>query len=265
MYNISKYEHDNIFQLTDKTIDIPLNQLDLINITYYKSKTDYLDIYDTNFLYLSSILPLCTSILECPPKIINGKKITTPYGDLFYSKPINSSIVEQYPSFYCDIEKKVNSVFAYKKILKKSLDYNNSARPVANTLVRFYMLEPIQSYLQTHVEENRNTSLEKKDIFHRHHDDQAHQLQHSQHSQQVTASLSCCNEKNHLSEYNVTVFLWEWEFIRFLIIINIAKSIMTLHVNINITEKNTLISSKREFINDKLKTIGKIIYYISNK
>ena len=50
-----------------------------------------------------------------------------------------------------------------------------------------------------------------------------------------------------------------------IIIVNVDKAIMTLHVNINITEHNTLISSKRDFINNKLKTIGKIIYYISSK
>jgi hypothetical protein len=243
--NQHNYQHNTLFQLNDKTMDLPLIQLDLINITYYKSKTAYLDIYDTNFSYVSSILPLCTSILECPPKIINGKKITTPYGDAFYSgntysifskqsqQSQQSQQPHQYPSFYCDIEDLVNSVFAYKKILKKSLDYNidkytshtSHVSYTSNCLIRFYALEPIQSYLPLH----------------------------------------CYNERSHLSEHNVTVFIWEWEFIRFLIIVNVDKAIMTLHVNINITEHNTLISSKRDFINDKLKTIGKIIYYISSK
>ena len=222
----ARYQHQfhHQFQLDDKTIDMPLSELDIINVTYYKSKTDYLDIYDTLFTYNCDIPSLCTSILEYPPKVINGKRIITLDGESFFTKHNNQSLDTHYPSFHFDIESTKKNIFTYRKLLQKSLDYTTTPNTpnTPNTpscLVRFYKLE------------------------------------HSIHNY---------TERNQLSEYEVVILLWEWEFMRFMIIVNPESGCMTLHVNISITEKNSLISSKRDFINDKLKTISKIIYHISN-
>lgn len=209
-----------MFQLNEKVIsDISLDHLDIINIVYYKSKTDYLDIYDTSFTYDSNIPVLVTSYLNTAPKIIKGEKITTLDGEAFLTADKTAtSTKSNFPSFFYDIENIRNTLFIYRRHLQKTLDYTNS-----KNLARFYKLDKVVN--------NRFTYY---DCF------------------QV------------LNRIEVTVMIWEWECLRFVITVNRCSGEMQLEVNINITEKKTLISSKVEFVNEKLQMIGKIISHITN-
>ena len=65
--------------------------------------------------------------------------------------------------------------------------------------------------------------------------------------------------KSILNEEELLIFIWNWDFANFQIIINKKNpNECNLHLNIYITEENTFISSKLEIINIIIEKINKI-------
>ena len=63
-----------MFILNETTIGTSLQNINLITLTYYSSKSDILNIYDTNFKFDENCVPLITSILETQPHMMHAKK-----------------------------------------------------------------------------------------------------------------------------------------------------------------------------------------------
>ena len=63
-----------MFILNEDTIKTSLTNFNLISLSYYSSKSDVLNMYDTNFKFDENYIPLITSVLELEPKLIHTKK-----------------------------------------------------------------------------------------------------------------------------------------------------------------------------------------------
>ena len=53
-----------MFILSDETCKSHIKNINKIVITFFSSKSDILNIYDTQFVYDADIIPLITSLLE---------------------------------------------------------------------------------------------------------------------------------------------------------------------------------------------------------
>jgi hypothetical protein len=208
-----------MFLLNNKTLGVSPSECNLINITYYSSKQELLDIFNINFPYNPNIIPLAISFLESKPILLHGKKYNTLDGEIFIqqmtlckSKP-NENNDYFYGSFIHDIKEIDNqhNIIAYKKKIIKSLDYeitNIYSNPSkVSSLVRIYNLEPLKNINYT---------------------------------------------KNVLNEKEQFLLIWEWDYINFQLIIpkdtilNKQPTIYQIQINIDITEEKNLISN---FIN----------------
>jgi len=202
-----------MFILNEDTIKTTLNNINLISISYYSSKSDVLNMYDTNFPFDENYIPLITSVLELEPKIIHTKKYINVDRETIITidnnKRNHSNSTLAFPSFFHDMKftNNIQSIQTYSKKLINTLDSNN------DTLIRMYHL------------------IAKEGRFH----------------------------KSILNEEELLIFIWNWDFANFQIIIN--KKIpneCNLQLNIYTTEENTFISSKLEIINSIIEKINKI-------
>ena len=120
-------------------INIPLDAIDLINLTYYSAKSEIMHIYDTNFAFDENIIPLITSFLETKPDIINAKRYNNINCESIIT--INNQLPNKsqlaYPCFFSDIHNNnlnMKNIQGYRKNLVSSYDDNN-------LLVKMYKLE----------------------------------------------------------------------------------------------------------------------------
>ena len=60
-----------MFNLNDYISSVSLETINLITLKYYSSKSELMNIYDTNFEFDENIVPLVTSVLEIKPNIMN--------------------------------------------------------------------------------------------------------------------------------------------------------------------------------------------------
>ena len=202
-----------MFILNEDTIKTSLNNINLISLNYYSSKSDILNLYDTNFKFNENYIPLITSVLELEPKIIHTKKYINVDRETIITidnnKRNHSNSTLAFPSFFHDMKftNNIQSIQTYSKKLINTLDSNN------DTLIRMYHLEA------------------KEGKFH----------------------------KNILNEEELLIFIWNWDFANFQIIINKkTPNECILQLNIYTTEENTFISSKLEIINSIIEKINKI-------
>ena len=202
-----------MFILNEDTIKTSLNNINLISLNYYSSKSDILNLYDTNFKFNENYIPLITSVLELEPKIIHTKKYINVDRETIITidnnKRNHSNSTLAFPSFFHDMKftNNIQSIQTYSKKLINTLDSNN------DTLIRMYYLEA------------------KEGKFH----------------------------KNILNEEELLIFIWNWDFANFQIIINKKNpNECNLQLNIYTTEENTFISSKLEIINSIIEKINKI-------
>ena len=202
-----------MFILNEDTIKTSLNNINLISLNYYSSKSDILNLYDTNFKFNENYIPLITSVLELEPKIIHTKKYINVDRETIITidnnKRNHSNSTLAFPSFFHDMKftNNIQSIQTYSKKLINTLDSNN------DTLIRMYYLEA------------------KEGKFH----------------------------KNILNEEELLIFIWNWDFANFQIIINKkTPNECNLQLNIYTTEENTFISSKLEIINTIIEKINKI-------
>jgi len=202
-----------MFILNEDTIKTSLTNINLISLSYYSSKSDVLNMYDTNFAFDENYIPLITSVLELEPKIIHTKKYINVDRETIITidnnKRNHSNSTLAFPSFFHDMKftNNIQSIQSYSKKLMNTLDSNN------DTLIRMYQLGA------------------KEGRFH----------------------------KSILNEEELLIFIWNWDFANFQIIINKkTPNECNLQLNIYTTEENTFISSKLEIINSIIEKINKI-------
>ena len=202
-----------MFILNESTIGVALKDINIITLTFYSSKSELLDIYNTNFKFNENTIPLITSVLELEPKITHAKKyinvdsesVITIDNNLRNHNKSNLS----FPSFFHDMKTTdtIQYIQSYKKNLLNTLDSNN------DTLIRLYNIK----------------------------------------AQEGTFGKITLNEEDLL------LFIWNWDFANFQLIINKKRPTeCNLQLVIYATEENTFISSKLELINTTIEKINKI-------
>ncbi len=202
-----------MFFLNETTIGVVLKDINIITLTFYSSKSEILDIYNTNFIFNENSIPLITSVLEIQPQIIHAKKyinvdsesVITIDNNLRNHNKSNLS----FPSFFHDMKdtNNIQYIQSYKKNLLNTLDSNN------DMLIRIYNIKAQEGKF----------------------------------------------EKISLNEEDLLLFIWNWDFANFQVIINKKRlNECNLQLVIYATEENTFITSKLELINTIIKKINKI-------
>jgi len=218
-----------MFDLNEKIINIPLDTINLITLTYYSAKSEIMNIYDTNFKFDENIIPLVTSVLETKANIIHAKRYTNINSESIITigneneNNLSNKSQLSYPCFFSDIQNNnlnIQNIQGYTKKLintietdfEKSIDHNKIEKNDIS-LIRMYKLE------------------HKKGEF----------------------------SYNILNEEELIIIVWTWEYVNFQIIINKENpDICQLQINIYITEDNKIILSKLENINNIITKINKI-------
>jgi hypothetical protein len=130
-----------MFILSESAIGLPLSNINKIIITYFSSKSDIINIYDTNFQLNENIIPLITSVLEIQPKITNYKQYNCINNTIIikeHSKCILHSAFPSFPSFFYDIDALANPkgqshiTIKEQHIVKTIIDDND------NQIIRIY-------------------------------------------------------------------------------------------------------------------------------
>ena len=202
-----------MFILNESSIGVALKDINIITLTFYASKSEVLDIYNTNFKFNENSIPLITSVLEIQPQITHAKKymnvdsesVITIDNNLRNHNKSNLS----FPSFFHDMKDTDNIQYiqSYKKKLLNTLDSNN------DMLIRIYNIK----------------------------------------AQEGTFG------KISLNEEDLLLFIWNWDFANFQLIINKKQpNECNLQMVIYATEENTFITSKLELINTIIEKINKI-------
>jgi hypothetical protein len=216
--------------LNEKEINIPLHNIGLINISFYKTNNELLNIFNLEHDFNEDIIPLITSYFEQAPKILHKKiyygleKITYINTNKFgYDKNQKEKQKENqnqnqkeketnYPSFYIDIEKYKQNINI--NIFNKCLLSSYSV-PDYKYLIRIY-------------------------------------------SRRTDTSISKCDFLQEVYHQNVVdVITWSWLWGTFEITINEKKK-CTYQLLINVIEDNKFIENKIKQINDILKKLNKI-------
>jgi len=112
---------------TELVSSIPLKSISRIDISFYNSRNEFLNIFNLEMDFDENIIPLITSILECKPNLIHRKTykgLDCNY-IIEYDYPNNGMLleakkdnIERFPSFHLDIEafnKKSNSNLSHTK------------------------------------------------------------------------------------------------------------------------------------------------------
>ena len=130
-----------MFILNEANIGVALKDINIITLTFYSSKSEVLDIYNTNFKFNENSIPLITSVLEIQPAIIHSKKyinvdsesVITIDNNLRNHNKSNFT----FPSFFHDMKDTDNIQYiqSYKKELLNTLDSNN------DMLIRIYNIK----------------------------------------------------------------------------------------------------------------------------
>jgi hypothetical protein len=103
-----------MFNLNEYITSISLESINLITLKYYSSKSDIMNIYDTNFEFDENIVPLITSVLELKPNIINAKRYCNINSESIITISNENELPNKsqlsYPCFFSDIQQnKLNS------------------------------------------------------------------------------------------------------------------------------------------------------------
>lgn len=135
-----------MFVLNENTIGVPLKDINIITLTYYSSKSDLLNIYNTNFKFDENIIPLITSVLEIEPTLVHAKKYINVDSETIIT--VNNNVRNHnksnlsFPSFFHDMKdtKNIQNIQSYKKNLINTLDSNN------DMLIRIYNINAKDGY-----------------------------------------------------------------------------------------------------------------------
>jgi len=128
-----------MFFLNEENIATDLNKINLINISYYSSKSEIMNIYDTNFEFNENIIPLVTSVLELKPNVVHAKRYSNVNSESVIIIDSQNTIPNKskfaIPSFFHDMQNIVNYPQCYNRNLVNSIDVNN------DMLIRMYDLK----------------------------------------------------------------------------------------------------------------------------
>ena len=135
-----------MFVLNENSIGVPLKDINIITLTYYSSKSDLLNIYNTNFKFDENIIPLITSVLETEPILVHAKKYINVDSETIIT--VNNNVRNHnksnlsFPSFFHDMKdtKNIQNIQSYKKNLINTLDTNN------DMLIRIYNINAKDGY-----------------------------------------------------------------------------------------------------------------------
>ena len=135
-----------MFVLNENTIGVPLKDINIITLTFYSSKSELLDIYNTNFKFNENTIPLITSVLEMEPALVHAKKYINVDSETVITidnnvRNHNKSNLS-FPSFFHDMKdtKNIQNIQSYKKNLIHTLDINN------DMLIRIYNINAKDGY-----------------------------------------------------------------------------------------------------------------------
>jgi hypothetical protein len=203
-----------MFILNETIIGTSLKDINLITLTFYTSKSEILNIYDTNFKFDENYIPLITSVLELEPQLIHAKKYINVDSEsvIIVDNNIRNHNKSNlaFPSFFHDMKdtENIQYIQSYKKNLINTLDSTKD-----DMLIRIYNVISKEGYFG----------------------------------------------KSILNEEDLLLFIWNWDFANFQIIINKQyPNECHLQMNIYATEENTFISSKLDIINKNIDKINKI-------
>lgn len=224
-----------MFILSEKNINVPLSDINKIIITFFSSKSEILNIYDTNFKFDENIIPLITSLFEKAPVIFTYKLY----------KCIDANII----------------IKQCQQITYNSNDNNDNTQYETSSF--FY---DIDIFNNKHVNNINNIkSILIKTII----DDDDKQIVRMYNNIKITDDFT----QTILYETEKTVISWMFEWGEFEMLIDINKhntsvnKNVTYQLNINIIEDNKIIQSRLNNINDIINKIHKIksIFSINNK
>jgi len=221
-----------MFNLNDYISSIPLDTINLITLTYYSSKSEIMNIYDTNFKFDENIIPLVTSVLETTPNIIKAKRYININSESIIMIGNQNEIPNKsnlsFPCFFSDLQQKnlnIQNIQGYSKKIVNTLDIEFKGKEncieedeilglnVNKGLIRMYKLD----------------------------------------------NMKCEFTHNILNEEELTIIVWSWEYANFEIVINKKyPKLCQLHFNIYITEDNKIITSKLDNINQIVDKLDKI-------
>ena len=203
-----------MFLLNETIIGTSLKDINLITLTFYTSKSDILNIYDTNFKFDENYIPLITSVLELEPQVIHAKKYINVDSEsvIIVDNNIRNHNKSNlaFPSFFHDMKdtEHIQYIQSYKKKLINTLDSIKD-----DMLIRIYNVISKEGYFG----------------------------------------------KSLLNEEDLLIFIWNWDFANFQMIINKHYPDQChLQMTIYATEENTFISSKLDIINKNIDKINKI-------
>ena len=143
-----------MFQLNQKTIKELIKKINIITITYYKSKSDLFNVYDCNFPVNENIVPMITSVLEKEPKLYNAKKYITIDGEsvIYHNNAYHSG--NAFACFFTDLkDDKSQYIVSYDNKLVNVIDDGES-----NLLVRMYNMEKMSNKFEKNI-------LEEEEMF----------------------------------------------------------------------------------------------------
>jgi hypothetical protein len=138
-----------MFILNETSIGASLKDINLITLTFYSSKSELLNIYDTNFKFDENIIPLITSVLELEPHIIHAKKYMNVDSESVIIVDTNirnhNKSNLSFPSFFHDMKdmENIQYIQSYKKKLVNTLD---SFSNTDTMLIRIYNITATQGY-----------------------------------------------------------------------------------------------------------------------
>ena len=242
----------NKFDLNEYINIVSLDTINVISLTYYSLKSEFLNIYDTNFEFDENIVPLITSVLEIEPKVINAKRYSNINSESIIiignknELPNKSQI--SYPCFFSDLQQNklnIQNIQGYSKKLMNTID-------TFNTVDTFNIV-------------NTQNSEDKYDEGHDIEDNNGEE--HNSEEQYFKAIIRMYKLENKKGDYGhsilnedeLIIIVWSWEYANFQIIINKnTPNICQLQINIYITEDNKIITSKLEKINNIIEKINKI-------
>lgn len=249
----------NTFDINQYIKSISLDTINLISLTYYSSKSEIMNIYDTNFSFNENIVPLVTSVLETKPNIVNAKRYCNVNSESIIIIADKDDIPNKseisYPCFFSDIQKnKLNmkNVQGYTKKLINTLDIDiNNDQDQDNS-------DKYNCEDEDNVEDEDNCEEDVEDY------NLKYNIDSKAKSSLLMRMYKLENKKGEyghsiLNEDELTIIVWSWEYANFQIIINKKNpQICQLHLNIYITEDNKIIMTKLQHINNLIIKIHKI-------
>ena len=243
-----------MFILNDKTINVPLDTINLITLTYYSQKSEIMNIYDTNFAFDENIIPLATSFLETNPNIIHAKRYCNINSESIITISNQNDIPNKsqlsYPCFFSDIHNNnlnIKNIQGYSKKLISTIDTNNTNYGVSE------YGDDNNGGDNNGGDNNGDNNGDNKNNDNG--DNKNNLLVKMYKLEHKIGEFGHCI----LNEEELTIIVWNWEYANFQIIINKNNpKICQLQMNIYITEDNKIITTKLANFNSIIQKIDKI-------